>query len=75
MTRGFPSGRWWFRTTDLRLVRAEAVGPVTCGNPSTGLLTSGFECSTFRNVAHRFAFRCGTVAGPLTAPFESSRQL
>src|ERR671919_1257736 len=64
LTRAFLRGRWWDRTTDLRLVRAEAADLVTWGNASKCQLTSGSECSSFSNVAHRFASLRGTVAGP-----------
>src|SRR6266536_947298 len=58
-------GRWWVRTTDIRLVRARQPNPSTCTDARKG--TPEQRLSVL-NVAHRFAtFRvrsrdkCGTT--------------
>ena len=56
-------GRWWFRTTDLRLVRAREPTSLTWADGRKGHPTSGFDCSTLLIVSQRFAFVRGTNAG------------
>jgi hypothetical protein len=61
--QAFLRGRWWFRTTDLRLGRAGTPNPLTCDDGRKRLLTSAFDCSTLLVVSQRFAFVRGTNAG------------
>jgi hypothetical protein len=62
MRRSLPGGRWWFRTTDLRLVRAIQEDTLTSGATRIIQVELLFCISTLRDDSRRISTSRGISA-------------